>query len=43
VETKLRIRGIRAEGSAIATGNFFTSGMTAGSLPSRIAWQNEVS
>ena len=34
------MRGIFAVGSFIASGNFLTSGMTAGSLPSRMAWQN---
>src|ERR687898_354827 len=37
------MRGMRAEGSSMASGYFVTSGMTAGSLPSRMAWQNEVS
>ena len=34
---------MRAEGSDIASGERFTSGITAGSRPSRIAWQNDVS
>src|SRR5919112_2690908 len=37
------MRGMRAEGSFMASGYLLTSGMTAGSLPSRMAWQNEVS
>src|SRR5918998_91424 len=37
------MRGMRAEGSFMASGYLVTSGMTAGSLPSRMAWQNEVS
>ncbi|WP_448639382.1 hypothetical protein [Geodermatophilus sp. URMC 63] len=41
METQLRIRGMRAEGSDIASGESFTSWITAGSRPSRSAWQEQ--
>lgn len=42
-ETKLRMRGSRAAGSRLASGTAATSGITAGSRPSRTAWQKLVS